>query len=93
MQSLSDITTASCKSIGTLNNFNLTGNHFSRNSTTSTNRNGFNHNLQEINSELKELKKTTGMKSLMNEVKYLERCKENMERMEKKYFLKMIDID
>jgi hypothetical protein len=36
------------------------------------------------------LKSTTGMNSFVNEMKYLENCKERIDLVEKQYFLKMI---
>ena len=53
----------------------------------------YSKNIENIKLELKKLKKTKGKQSLGGEIQHLERYKQNMDRMQRKYFLKMIDLD
>ena len=48
--------------------------------------------LEDIQDRLRGLKKDTGKQSMVNEIRYLERCKERMDRVEKAHQMKMLDI-
>ena len=73
----------SCKSIFSVRN--------TVNKALSSRKNFYN-DMVEIKSDLIKLKKAEGFKDLKNKVKTMEECRNKIEEMEKKYFLKLIDM-
>lgn len=48
--------------------------------------------LEEIKASLKQLRKKSGVHHLQSEVKYLESCQERLDKVERHYFLKMLEL-
>ena len=91
----SDLAMGSARTIGT-SHHNIGSRAFLPqrvSNASSTGKMQFNRDLDNIKGDLKRLKRTTGHESLGGDIKNLERYKENMDKMERKYFLKMIDLD
>ena len=57
----------------------------------SSSRNYYNEMI-EIKSNLIKLKKSEGFKDLKGKVKTMEECQDKLEEMEKKYFMKLIEM-